>query len=244
MKFDAALVNAMKDAKSVVVITGSGVSAESGVPTFRGENGLWRQFRAEELATSDAFSSDPALVWEWYDWRRGIIGRAQPNQAHRTMALMEGQYPSFLLVTQNVDGLHRKAGSRKLVEIHGNIWRVRCTEEGKESFLEENPLKTIPPRCDCGALLRPAVVWFGEQLPADGLNTSLAHIQNCDILMSIGTSGLVYPVASFPDLASSTGAIVVEINMDETPNTLNADYSLKGRAGEILPALWDRVNEG
>ncbi len=238
MKFDDALVNALKDAKSIVVVTGSGVSAESGVPTFRGENGLWRQFRAEELATPGAFNSNPALVWEWYDWRRGIIGRAQPNPAHMTIAQMEGRYQSFLLITQNVDGLHRKAGSRKLVEIHGNIWRVRCTEEEKTFFLEENPLKVIPPRCDCGALLRPDVVWFGEQLPIDGLDNSIAHIQGCDLLMSIGTSGLVHPVASFPRMAKAGGAVVVEINVDETPNTVNADFSLKGKAGEILPALF------
>lgn len=243
MTFEERLIDILKSAKSVVVVTGSGVSAESGVPTFRGEDGLWKQYRAEELATPRAFFSDPVLVWEWYDWRRGIISKAMPNPAHIVIADMEKHYPDFLLVTQNVDGLHILAGSENAVEIHGNIWRVRCIEEQKEFYLYDHPLSDVPPKCDCGALLRPAVVWFGESLPADAINKAAEHIQRCDVLLSVGTSGLVYPVASFPMLAKSGGSTVIEINTDETPITAIADHSLKGKAGEILPRLWKAVSD-
>ncbi len=145
-------------AKAIAVLTGAGVSAESGVPTFRGEGGLWRQFRAEDLATPEAFARDPRLVWEWYDWRRQKIAACRPNPAHHALAALEARGGEFLLVTQNIDDLHRKAGSRRLVELHGNIWRARCTREGTLSDLPEVPLRAIPPRCDCGALLRPDTV--------------------------------------------------------------------------------------
>jgi NAD-dependent deacetylase len=154
---------------------------------------------------------------------------------------MEDHYLNFLLVTQNVDGLHGKAGNEKTVEIHGNIWRVRCLDESTEHYLYDHPLDPIPPKCECGALLRPAVVWFGEALPVEAITTATEHIQKCDVLMSVGTSGIVYPVASFPMLAKSSGSVIVDINMDETPITPVADYSLKGKAGEILPELWKAV---
>lgn len=241
MKFDSTLIELLQNVKSVVIVTGSGVSAESGVPTFRGADGLWKQYRAEELATPGAFFANPKLVWEWYDWRRGIISKAEPNPAHEIVATMEKYYPAFLLVTQNVDGLHRKAGNEKMVEIHGNIWRVRCVEELKESYLYDTPLGSIPPKCDCGALLRPAVIWFGEQLPVDAMNTAMERIQKCELLVTVGTSGVVHPVASFPLLAKSSSAAVVEINVDETPITSISDFSLKGKAGEVLPELWNAV---
>ena len=237
------LVKLLRDAGSVVVLTGSGISAESGVPTFRGKEGLWKEFRAEDLATPQAFRSNPKLVWEWYDWRRGIIAKAEPNPGHLTIAEMEKYYPEFLLITQNVDGLHVKAGSKKLVEIHGNIWRVRCTEEGTESYLYDTPLETMPPRCRCGALLRPAVVWFGESMPTEPMNLALEHISGCDLLLSIGTSGMVHPVASFPMMAKSGGARIIEINPEHTPLTSIADHSLRERAGDALPGLWDEVRD-
>ncbi len=238
MNFDPSLIEILQDAKSVVVVTGSGISSESGVPTFRGEDGLWKTYRAEELATMQAFISNPELVWEWYDWRRGLISKASPNPAHKIIAEMESRYPEFLLVTQNVDGLHRKAGSKHIVEIHGNIRLVRCMEEGKEFFLEENPLSQLPPTCDCGALLRPAVVWFGEMLPVEALATAQEHIQKADLLITVGTSGVVYPVAHFPMLAKGTGARVIEINMERTPISSIADFTVLGKAGEVLPELW------
>ncbi len=243
MTLDNRLIGLLREVKSVVVVTGSGVSAESGIPTFRGEDGLWRQYRAEELATAGAFLADPTLVWEWYDSRRELIAKAEPNPAHDVVARMEKHFPSFLLVTQNVDGLHRKAGNDKIVEIHGNIWRVRCMEEHKEFYLHEVPLKAIPPKCDCGALLRPAVVWFGESLPVEGMNKALEYIKKCEALITVGTSGLVHPVASFPMLARSVGGTVIEINKDETPNTAISDFSIRGLAGEILPELWDAVTK-
>lgn len=238
---DRDMIKLLREAGSVVALTGSGISAESGVPTFRGKEGLWKEFRAEELATPQAFYSDPQLVWEWYDWRRNIIARAVPNPGHLTIAGMEKHYPEFLLITQNVDGLHVKAGSRKLVEIHGNIWRVRCTEEGKESYLYDTPLKTIPPRCQCGALLRPAVVWFGEPLPVEAMELAIERIRDCDLLLSIGTSGVVHPVASFPMMAKSMGARIIEINPEHTPISSIADHSLRARAGDALPELWGEV---
>jgi len=225
------------NARRVVVITGAGISAESGVPTFRGEDGLWRNYRAEELATPWAFQRNPKLVWEWYDWRRGIIGRAEPNPGHLTIVEMEKFYPEFTLITQNVDGLHRKAGSKNVIEIHGNLWRVRCVEEGNTFYLYDVPLKEIPPRCSCGALVRPDVVWFGESLDPRLIHKAHAALTSCDLLFVIGTSGVVQPVASFPSIAKQSGAKIVEINLTSTPLTPLADFTLAGKSGEVLPRL-------
>ncbi len=224
----------------IVVLTGAGISAESGIPTFRGEGGLWKQYRPEELATPEAFARNPALVWEWYDWRRQIIARSQPNPAHRILAEMEEFFPHFTLITQNVDGLHQAAGSKKVLELHGNIWRVRCVREGTVSENREVPLKEIPPRCRCGALLRPDVVWFGEPLPGDVLEKAFAAAEECDIMLVIGTSAVVQPAASIPLVALRRGASVVEINPQETPLSRYATEVLRGKAGEVLPALWER----
>ena len=243
MEFQGEMVEKFKTARNVLVVTGSGISAESGVPTFRGEDGLWKRYRAEDLATPYAFDSDPKLVWEWYDWRRQIIGKALPNPAHVTLVEMEEHYPQFLLVTQNVDGLHRRAGSRNMVEIHGNIWRTRCMAEGNVSTLEENPLTKIPPLCSCGALLRPDVVWFGESLPIEGLARAEDACRECDILLVVGTSGYVYPVASFPRVAKSAGATVVEVNVENTPISNCSDYTLLGKASDVLPELWKVATE-
>jgi len=241
MKFQEEMLEKLRSASKVVVVTGSGISAESGVPTFRGADGLWKKYRAEELATPRAFNADPKLVWEWYDWRRQLIGKVQPNSGHEIIAKMEDKYPDFLLITQNVDGLHRKAGSNNVVEIHGNIWRVRCTGEGTITYLEENPIGQLPPLCECGAMLRPDVVWFGESLPLEGLISAEKAIQECDILLVVGTSGHVYPVAAFPMAAKSAGAMVVEINIEKTPISQVADFTLLGKAGDVLPELWGSV---
>jgi NAD-dependent deacetylase len=238
----AAVAEILSQGPRLAVLTGSGISAESGIPTFRGKEGLWKEFRAEELATPQAFARDPRLVWEWYDWRRGIIGSCSPNPAHFTLAEWEKKFPGFILITQNVDGLHRRAGSTAILELHGNIWEVRCTAEGTVASNHESPLPEIPPRCSsCSALLRPNVVWFGEALPADILDRAYAASVSCEVMLVIGTSAFVQPAASLPVLAAENGATIVEINPDFTPLTESADYSFHDRAGEILPALSERL---
>lgn len=224
-------------AERVLVLTGAGVSAESGVPTFRGPEGLWRQHRPEDLATPDAFSRDPQLVWEWYAWRRGVIAPLRPNPAHEAIARLEARAPTFLLATQNVDGLHAAAGSRRLVELHGSLWRVRCTACGMEAEDRRVPLPELPPRCGCGGLLRPGVVWFGESLPEPALRVAFAAGEAADVVLVVGTSSVVYPAAAIAPAARARGAFVVEVNPDETPLSRLAHTSLRGPAAEILPAL-------
>ncbi|MHC1566805.1 MAG: SIR2 family NAD-dependent protein deacylase [Candidatus Syntropharchaeia archaeon] len=228
----------LKKSKSVVVLTGAGISAESGVPTFRGKDGLWKKYRAEDLATPRAFSENPKLVWEWYNWRREIISRAEPNPAHLIVAKMEKYYEDFWVITQNVDGLHRKAGNKKIIELHGNIWRVRCTEEGKVFEMDDVPLPEIPPRCECGALLRPDVVWFGESLSPDDLSRSFECAEKCEVMLVVGTSAVVYPAASLPSIAKKKNAYLIEVNMEETPISSIADVSIFGKAGEIMPKIF------
>ena len=227
----------LSSARSVVVLTGAGVSAESGVPTFRGPEGLWRNFRPEELATPRAFQRDPKLVWEWYDWRRRLIAPLKPNPGHYAISELEKRIPEFLLVTQNVDGLHRLAGSAKLVELHGNIWRTRCVEEGTVSDNREVPLAVIPPKCKCGAILRPHIVWFGESLDEEDFAAVLEATRNCEVMIVAGTSSVVQPAASLAGTAKECGAFVVEVNPDETPITGFVDVSIRGRSGEILPLM-------
>jgi NAD-dependent deacetylase len=227
----------LAQAGRVAVLTGAGVSAESGVPTFRGAGGLWRKYRAEDLATPEAFHRNPTLVWEWYDSRRQLIARCQPNAAHRALALLERRVPEFLLITQNVDGLHRLAGSVRLVELHGNLWRVRCLDDGKVTENLEVPLQVIPPRCGCGGLLRPDVVWFGEALPPEALQEAYDLAESCDVFFVVGTSVVVQPAASLPAIARRRGAYVVEVNLEPTPLTPLAHELYHGRAGDILPRL-------
>jgi NAD-dependent deacetylase len=237
MQASLEMVKALLDpGKKVVVLTGAGVSAESGVPTFRGKDGLWKTYRAEDLARPDAFAARPELVWEFYNWRRELVGGCEPNAAHRALAVMERQIPNFLLITQNVDGLHARAGSRKLVEMHGSLWRVRCTAcaHARE---ERAPLPPLPECPVCGHLLRPGVVWFGEPLIPGVLKLAVEQLGHADLFISVGTSNLVQPAASFHQLAKDHGALTVEINLEATPNTGLSDFALHGRAGDILPEL-------
>jgi NAD-dependent deacetylase len=227
----------LNTARSVTVLTGAGISADSGVPTFRGADGLWRNFRAEDLATPEAFERDPRLVWEWYNWRRELIATKKPNPAHETVAAMERRFSRFWLITQNVDGLHRDAGSTKLSEIHGNIWKVRCTACGLVEDNRRVPIPILPSCTACRAMVRPHIVWFGESLAAEDIATSHAALESCEVLLIIGTSGLVYPAASFAPVAKSAGAFVVEINLDTTPNSGVVDVTLQGRAMDIVPLL-------
>ena len=225
--------------RRVVALTGAGVSAESGAPTFRGEAGLWRQYHPEELATPQAFAREPELVWEWYDWRRGLIGACQPNPAHHTLAGMESGLPGFTLITQNVDGLHRLAGSQHVLELHGDIWRLRCTRQGTTMVDRTAPLPEIPPRCaECGALLRPDVVWYGEALPEDVLEDAFAASVACDVVLVIGTSAVVQPAATLPLIAMENGAALVGINPQPTPLSDYADLTLRQPAAQALPELW------
>jgi NAD-dependent deacetylase len=224
----------------VVALTGAGISAESGVPTFRGEGGLWRSFRPEELATPGAFRRDPKLVWEWYDWRRGLIASCEPNAAHRALAEMEAELPDFMLITQNVDGLHQSAGSRHALELHGNIWRTRCTGCGQVTEDYQVPLPQFPPRCpECAALQRPDVVWFGELLSRDVLDAAWAAAERCSLMLVIGTSAVVQPAASLPVVALRNGARLVEVNPVDTPLSAHAHEVLRGPAAEVLPDWWE-----
>ena len=227
----------LQRARAVVVLTGAGVSADSGVPTFRGQDGLWRNFRAEDLATPEAFSRDPRTVWEWYDWRRGLLATKYPNPAHYALAELEGRYEGFALITQNVDGLHALAGSKALVELHGNIWKVRCTSCGQIRLNRDVPIALLPLCPECTGLLRPHIVWFGESLNPDDLAQSQDALLSCDLLLIVGTSGLVYPAASFASVARAAGAFVVEVNLDPTPHTAQVDVAVQGRAKDILPQL-------
>jgi NAD-dependent deacetylase len=220
------------------VLTGAGISADSGVPTFRGPDGLWRTYRAEDLATPEAFERDPRLVWEWYNWRRELIATKSPNPAHVALAELERRENERMwLITQNVDGLHRAAGSRRLSEIHGNIWMVRCTGCGVVNEDRRVPIQILP-TCDaCGALLRPHIVWFGESLDPADLRRCTETLQSCDLLLVIGTSGVVYPAAGFASVAKQAGATVVEINLDETPQSPLVDLVLRGQAKDLVPQL-------
>jgi len=227
----------LAQAGNVLVLTGAGISAESGVPTFRGSNGLWREFRPEELATPEAFERDPRLVWEWYDWRREAIAPLRPNPAHLAVARLEERAPEFLLATQNVDGLHAQAGSRRMVELHGSLWRLRCTACHQLREDRQVPLPALPPRCECGALLRPDVVWFGETLSPPDQERAFAAAREAEVVLVIGTSSLVYPAAALPRVAQSAGAFVIEVNPEETPLSSLAQVSLRARATDVLPAL-------
>ncbi len=221
----------------MTVLTGAGISADSGVPTFRGAEGLWKNFRSEELASPEAFERNPQLVWEWYNWRRELLATKQPNPGHEALAALEKSIEQFWLITQNVDGLHATAGSRNISEIHGNIWKVRCTGCG---VIEENrkvPIEILPKCPTCQGLLRPHIVWFGESLDAQDLRNCYTSLETCEILLIIGTSGLVYPAASFGPVAKDRGAFVAELNLDPTPNSELVDIAIQGRAKDILPRL-------
>lgn len=238
----AELVERLASARHVMVLTGAGVSAESGVPTFRdAQTGLWSRFRPEELATVQAFEDDPATVWNWYEWRRDLVGKALPNPGHLALARLETQVPRLTLVTQNVDGLHRLAGSRDPIEFHGNLFDNRCLACGRPADDVPRPCPT-PPRCQaCGGWIRPGVVWFGEAIPADALERSFAAAQDCDLFLSVGTSAEVYPAAGLAGAAQRHGAMLVEINPSATGLARHADLALAAASGIALPALCDAL---
>jgi NAD-dependent deacetylase len=228
----------MRAAQRVVVLTGAGISAESGVPVFRGAGGLWRDFRPEQLATPEAFARQPELVWEWYLWRRARIAAVQPNAGHLAIARWQRERQGVALLTQNVDGLHARAGSVDVIELHGNVWRVRCAA-GCGFSRADDPAAAPPTslHCECGAWLRPEVVWFGEPLDAVAIETAIARVEEAGVIIVVGTSSVVYPVAALPQIARRRGARIVEVNVEDTPLTGVADAVLRGTAGQLLPAL-------
>lgn len=244
-EFSSRLLSALRKAKSVVAFTGAGISAESGVPTFRGMDGIWKKFKPEDLANINAFMKNPELVWEWYAHRKRIIAGILPNAGHYTLARMEQMFPHFAVITQNIDNLHRRAGSHTVYELHGNIERNYCMKCGTSYSNEEVLNQAGVPRCTkCGGLIRPDVVWFGEMLPDDEWENAVRSTASADVFFSIGTSGVVYPAASIPLMAKQQGAFVVEINPEPTPLTDRVDEFLMGPSGIILPALYKRFIDG
>ncbi len=219
------------------MLTGAGISAESGIATFRSPGGLWRNLRPEQLATPEAFARDPKLVWEWYDWRRSELAAASPNAGHHALVALEQRAPPFTLITQNVDGLHDRAGSRRVLKVHGDIWTLRCTRCPREWRDERATLQELPLRCECGAIARPGVVWFGEALPQAVWAEAEKASAECDAFLVVGTAAVVYPAAGLVALAKRNGALTIAVNVSESAVTSSVDYSLRGAAGAILPEL-------
>ncbi len=248
--FSRRAIDALRDAHSVAVLTGAGVSAESGVPTFRGAGGLWRTYSATSLATPEAFHADPRLVWEFYDHRRQTLAPLSPNPGHYALAEMEGRLAQFTLITQNIDDLHGVAGAREIVELHGNIWRVRCTNPGCERYTlawenREVPLDPLPPRCEaCEHPLRPHVVWFGEMLDPEQLRRALVAVDDCDYLIVAGTSAAVQPAASMPMAAARNGAFVLEVNPEATDISPYVSEAVEAPSGVALPRLLESAFGG
>lgn len=240
------LVDRITPDARITVLTGAGVSAASGVPTFRGTDGLWKNFRPEALATAEAFGRDPGLVWEWYAWRRSLIAGCAPNDAHRVLAGWSLRFPHFRLITQNVDGLHERAGTANTIRLHGSIWEVSCWQGCRESpgrwHDEREAFTDMPPRCPhCGGLIRPGVVWFGEALEASVISQA-RDAANCDVFITVGTSALVYPAAGFIEQARQKGAFTVEINPEATAATPTVDLAIRGGAEVILPEIDKQID--
>jgi NAD-dependent deacetylase len=236
------LIERLSRAGKVVVSTGAGGSAESGVPTFRGKDGIWNKMKPEELATVDGFMKNPQLVWEWYQYRRDLMSKVEPNPGHYAVAEFEKIFPEFTLITQNIDGLHYRAGSGRILELHGNISRNKCLDCGKR-YEKEIDLDEGLPKCACGGMIRPDVVWFGEMLPQDVLREAFTSTEAAEVFFSVGTSALVQPAASLPFMAKRSGAYIVEVNLEPTPLTSIADLFLQGKSGDILPRIVEALKE-
>ncbi len=242
MDFEAAVdagAHFLLGARSVVVSTGAGMSKESGIPTFRdAPNALWEKYDPAKLASPEGFLEDPPLVWTWYEERRRMISGTSPNPGHLALARLESYFDRFAVITQNIDDLHRRAGSKNVIEMHGNIFRYKCFDMGHPAAGLPSG-GDVPPKCRCGSLLRPDVVWFGEMLPERALGKAYSALESCDVMLVVGTSGIVYPVAGFPEIARRAGARIIEVNPEETPITELSHLFVKGPAGEVLPRLVD-----
>ncbi len=240
------LFERLRNASRIVVLTGAGASEESGIPTFRDpQSGLWAKYDPMVLATAEAFAQNPKLVWDWYEWRREVRRNTQPNAGHYALAQMQELFPHLVVVTQNIDGLHRLAGSRDVIELHGNLQRNRCSRENivvdrADARPTDDGMLACP---NCGSLIRPDVVWFGETLPRDAIEHAFQKARQCDVFFSIGTSAVVEPAASLPRFAKSSGAFLVEINPNETPISGIADVVVRGKAGEALPEVVQMLTE-
>jgi NAD-dependent deacetylase len=242
MEFKEEFIKKLKKAKSLLFFTGAGISAESGIPTFRGDEGLWKKFKPEELANFNAFMRNPDMVWEWYQYRRKIVNESEPNAGHVAIKNFE-QYYDVNVVTQNVDNLHSRAGSKNIFELHGNIERNFCIE-CKTFYDKEIKFEDKLPRCEkCGGMIRPDVVWFGENLPQDIFSKAESKAKEADICFIVGTTGIVYPAAYIPITAKEYGAYLVEINIQPTELTNSVDYSIIGKAGEVLPEIFDIIKK-
>ena len=233
------LIERLTEAKSITFLTGSGISSESGIPTFRGNDGLWKNYSPEELASQDGFERNPQLVWDWYNWRRDIIRKAKPNRGHYAIKEFERFFEVYV-ITQNVDGLHGKTGIKNLIEIHGNIFRNRCNSCGR--IYGETKEKKIP-RCNCGGLIRPDVVWFGEPLKEEDIEKAIEWSISADVFFLVGTSGIVYPAASLPIYSKEKGGFVVEVNIETTPLTRYVDIHLRGKASEVLEDILREIEK-
>ena len=227
---------AVQNAGSIAVLTGAGVSAESGIPTFRSNGGYWQTHRFQDLATLEGFLRDPKLVWTWYEERRRNIAATKPNAGHEAIAALERRVAQFTLITQNVDGLHDAAGSRNVIHLHGDIWVLRCMECGRERVYR-GELKELPPYCHCGAMERPGVVWFGEQLPVGVIERAEEAVASADVVIVAGTSAQVYPAAGLIPLAIERKAAIIEINPESTDFSNDVTYALRAPSAEILPLL-------
>lgn len=240
MNFDQSFLNQLKESKRIVFFTGAGISAESGIPTFRGKDGIWNKLRPEELANFNAFMRNPQMVWEWYNHRKKIIHESKPNAGHQAIAEMQDLFEDVTVVTQNIDNLHRRAGSKKIFELHGNIERNFCIK-CRKFYNEELDFSEGVPKCKCGGLIRPDVVWFGEYLPEDQFSGGEKAALNCDMFFVVGTSAVVYPAAGLVYTAKRGGAFIVEVNLEETEVSSACDASFYGEAGKILPAMVEQI---
>jgi NAD-dependent deacetylase len=236
--------HALSGARAVSVLSGAGISAESGVPTFRSAGGLWAEHRIEDVATPEALRRNPRLVWEFYEMRRGNMRSVEPNPGHLALAEMEELFEEFTTITQNIDGLHQRAGSTRVHEVHGSLWQAHCMEScGRVENPFPYPARELPPRCRCGSILRPSVVLFGEMLPERTMRDATSAASRSDVALVVGTSSVVWPAAGIPLTAQRCGAVVIEVNPERTELTDSFDISLRGPSGTILPRLLSRIRE-
>lgn len=235
------VLDRLKIAKKVVFVTGAGMSQESGIPTFRGKDGLWRNYDPMRIATIDAFYENPKLVWEWYEDRRKNIVAAKPNAGHKAIVELE-RYKKVIVLTQNIDGLHQRAGSTKVLELHGSIIRIKCTSCSFQDYVVSS-FDVFPPLCKCGKILRPDVVWFGESLPQDVWSEAIAYAYSCDIMVIAGTSLLVSPANTLPLYAKRNNAILIEINPEDTIMSVDMDLTIRGTSSNIIPKLTEIVSK-